>query len=130
MYRFTLLIALAGLSGCIGTCANSVEDRVASQDGKRVAVVSTAYCDPEGVYSTLVSVLRPEVPVPSKGNAFEIRGTVRSTDFLHGGISGPWVDVEWVARNRLLIRYDHRFQIIRKKGKVDGVTISHLSTAG
>lgn len=129
MYRLALLVALAGLSGCSGICANSIEGRVASQDGKHIAVISTTHCGPESAYSTLVSLIGPQERVPNNATVFEIQGTVRSTDFLHGRTSGPWVDVEWVAQNRLLIRYDRRFQIVSKTGKVDGVTITYLSVA-
>jgi hypothetical protein len=123
------VIALALLtpqSACLGgadMCANDVALRIDAPGGDNSAVLFQRDCGATTGFSTQISILRPgEVPT-EKGNVF-------IADDDHGAAAegfwrGPKAEMQWLAPDRLVIRYAARSRIFLRREAQSGVRISY-----
>jgi hypothetical protein len=125
MPRRRLLTLLPGLllplEGCGDMCGNDPLQAQASPSGRREAIVFLRGCGATTGFSTQVSVLK-------KGEGESGPGNVFISDDEHGTAAPdarPWVEVRWLAVDRLLIRYDGGLQVVKREARRDGVSIEY-----
>jgi hypothetical protein len=120
------LLALT-LSGCGDACRNQIIQQSASPNGRWLAVLIQRNCGATTDFSTQVSVVRNgEVPSGS-GNVFRA-----DTDHGKAGAeswAGPWAEVNWVADDLILIRYDRRSRTFATNRHIGGVRITYEQVA-
>ena len=111
------------LGACGDACSNEIVARVASPDGEREAVMFQRDCGATTGFSTQVSILEPGEPLSGIGNAF------RADDDHGSAATGPWggswAEMEWLASDRLLIRYATKSRLFEQDESVSGVAISY-----
>jgi len=117
------LALLLCLNGCDDGCANTVAQRLDSPDGFMTAVLYQRDCGATTGYSSQISVLRSGDEPSGSGNAFV-------ADADHGAArvaawGGPWVEMKWLAPQRLRIRYDGKARLFRSDESVKGVSIRY-----
>ena len=121
---FLLLIPAAFHIGCASsvTCANRVLSVVPSPNNELQAVVFERDCGATTDFSTQVSVLRRDAPLPNDG------GNVLVVDTNHGSApsgpgGGPEVTVRWVAGDSLTIQFHSRVRIFHQVSVVGTVQV-------
>lgn len=124
-----LLIAafLPMLAGCSDACRNTLVSRTDAPDGKHSAVLFQRDCGATTRSSTQMSIVAPGEEPSNAGNAFR-------ADDDHGAASagpwgGPWVEVNWLAADRLLVSYAARSRIFKQADHVDGVHVTYRAVA-
>lgn len=123
--------ALGLLGGCLSdslaTCSNRAISETPSPDAKLQAVVFTRDCGATTGYGTHVSILPSSAALSPKDG-----GNLFIADANHGAApsgpgTGPDVQVEWVGRNRLRLRHDHRARVFKAEQLVAGVRVEYLA---
>lgn len=111
------------LGACGDACSNEIVARVASPDENREAVMFQRDCGATTGFSTQVSILEKGEPLLGSGNTFR-------ADDGHGAAKtgpwgGSWAEMEWLASDRLLIRYAAESRLFEQDESVSGVAISY-----
>jgi hypothetical protein len=136
-YRYTTTVfascSIGLLGGCLGdslaTCSNSPISETPSPGAEFKAVVFTRDCGATTGFGTHVSILSNGTALsPSDG------GNLFIADDNHGAApagagGGPDVQVEWVGRNRLQLRHDHRVRVFKAEEMVLEVKVEYLGPA-
>lgn len=126
-----LLCALGLASGCFGdskaSCNNIPLTELPSPGAELKAVIFTRDCGATTAASTQVSIL----PISATLRAAD-GGNLFIADTGHGAApagpgGGPQVQVEWVGRNRLRLRHDHRARVFKAEPMVAGVRIEYVA---
>jgi hypothetical protein len=111
------------VSGCSDPCDNSTISTVSAPVGDLKASLFQRDCGATTGFSSQVSVLDANDAPTEGGNAF-----VADTD---NGVAkaaswgGPWVELEWLGPQRLIIRYDAKARVFKQNKNVSGVSISY-----
>jgi len=87
-------------------CDNEVAQIAPARDGRFDAVLFQRSCGATTGFSTQISVLAHGERPTGAGNAFiadDDHGSARP-----GAWGGPWADVRWLGRGRLLVPYGSR----------------------
>lgn len=111
------------LGACSDSCSNEVVESVTSPDGAREAVMFQRDCGATTGFSTQVSIIERGEPLSGSGNVFRAdddHGAART-----GPWGGSWAEMEWLASDRLLIRYATNSRLFEKDESVSGVAISY-----
>lgn len=111
------------LGACGDSCSNEVVASVASPDGAREAVMFQRDCSATSGFSTQVSIIERGEPLSGSGNTFRAdddHGAART-----GPWGGSWAEMEWLASDRLLIRYAANSRLFEQDESVSGVAISY-----
>jgi len=121
----TLLVVIVSLAlgACSDTCSNEVVSRLASPGGEREAVMFQRDCGATSGFSTQVSILEQADQLSGGGNTFRAdddHGAARI-----GAWGGSWAEMEWLASDRLLIRYATNSRLFEQDESVSGVAISY-----
>ena len=115
-------LLLIGLPGCSEiTCSNRTVKTIESPDGKHRAILFMRECGATTDYTTQISVVNSSSPFQNVGNAF-IADTY-DPDAKRGNWGGPWAEIAWASSKRLIVTYDGRSRVFRRKASVDGVEI-------
>ena len=111
------------LGACGDSCANEVVASVTSPDGQREAVMFQRDCGATTGFSTQVSIIERGEQLSGSGNTFRAdddHGSART-----GPWGGSWAEMEWLASDRLLIRYASNSRLFEQDESVSGVEISY-----
>jgi hypothetical protein len=126
---WALALSAGGFGASSALCSNSVLSETLSPGAELKAIVFTRNCGATTAFSTPVSFLPTSATLLARdsGNLF-----IADTD--HGAVpagpgGGPDVQVEWVGRNRLRVRHDHRARIFKAEQTVAGVRIEYRPPA-
>ncbi len=124
MLKMLIFVAYAVIvSGCSDERANTVVASRDAPDGRHSAVLFDRDCGATTGFSTQLSVLRDGEKPTGNANAF-----VADTDHGQaraGGWGGPWTDVTWLSKDRLLVRYATNSRVFTRIGNVAGVRITY-----
>ena len=123
MSRFILaLLALAGPAGCADLCGNRILHRVASPDGRHMAILFERDCGATTAASYQVSIL-PAGETPSgRGNVFIAEPGRASADRPNE----PVVEVAWLSPHRLQVRYRHDDRLFERVDQREGVQVEYV----
>ena len=111
------------LGACGDSCSNEIVESMTSPDGARQAVMFQRDCGATTGFSTHVSIVERGEPLSGSGNAFRAdddHGAART-----GPWGGSWAEMEWLASDRLLIRYATNSRLFEQDESVSGVAISY-----
>lgn len=116
-------VGLLFLAGCSDNCYNTPIRSSKAPDGLHTAVIFQRDCGATTDFSTQISVLGNGYGFAGSGNAFV-------ADADHGAATtgdwgGPWVEIEWVTSDHLLVRYARNSRIFEQDEQVSGVRISY-----
>jgi hypothetical protein len=111
------------LSGCSGSCANSVISRADAPDGLHSAVMFQRDCGATTGFSTQISVLEHGDEPSGGGNTFRADGDHGAA--TAGDWGGPWAEMKWLAPDHLLIRFAAKSRLFEQDEEVSGVKISY-----
>ncbi|MBL9071143.1 MAG: hypothetical protein JNM03_14270 [Sphingopyxis sp.] len=116
-----VLLLTMPVAGCTDGCDNIVIHESASPSGQVKAVMFQRDCGATTGFSTQISVIPTNDELTGGGNAFiadDDHGAAYTGDW-----GGPWAEMQWVAPDRLIIRYADKARIFEQNGKVSGVRI-------
>src|SRR5262249_41016235 len=124
-----LVLASACGGGSASSCRNTVLSRTMSPGAELEAIVFNHVCGAPIGHSTQISIVPAGMPLhPSEaGNLFAMETELSVTAVGAGG--EPAVRTEWIGRNRLLVRHDHRGQVVKAVGSIAAVRIEYLVIA-
>ena len=103
------------LSGCSGLCSNTVQQRIASLDGKLEAVAFIRDCGATTTASAQISIVDQDERVSGTGNAL--------TTELVG--AGDGLGVRWLGPDHVEISLPPDAEVFRRNEAVSGVRISY-----
>jgi hypothetical protein len=127
MRHALMLLAALPLAACTGDdCADTVAARLVSPDGKHAAILFDRDCGATTGFSTHISVLPAGDKPSGKGNAFIADDEDGAPAASWGG---PWVEMRWLAPDRLEIRYDPKARIFLRQAAAGGVKIDFRSVS-
>lgn len=107
------------LGACSDSCVNDVVDEALSPDGAHRAVLFTRQCGGPSDATSRLSVLEPRDVLRGGGNALVVaRGDAAAADW-----GGPWVGVEWLDTERLVVRHDAKGEVVETHHRVSDVAI-------
>lgn len=116
-------VGLLFLAGCSDSCATTPVKTLKAPDGLHTAVIFQRDCGATTDFSTHISILKDGYGLSRSGNAF-----VADADHgaaITGDWGGPWVDIEWVASDHLVVRYAENSRIFEQDNQVSGIRISY-----
>lgn len=116
----SLVLAIAG---CSDACSNTVVQSADAPDGFHTAVMFQRDCGATTGFSTQISVLGPGERLAGGGNAFSIDDDHGKAANGHWG--GPWAEMHWLDRDRLIVRYAAKARIFESHGSVSGVSVRY-----
>ena len=103
------------LSGCSGLCSNTVQQRIASLDGKLEAVAFIRDCGATTTASAQISIVDQDERVSGTGNAL--------TTELVG--AGDGLGVRWLGPDHVEISLPPDAEVFRRNEAVSGVRITY-----
>jgi hypothetical protein len=113
-----LIVFLAFLAGCRGTCSNDGQSQQLSPSGEWKYVVFSRNCGATTGENYQLSVLRAKEQLPSDA------ANVFIADNHHG--KTDWIaQPEWVSENRLRIAYSANARVFKKEAKAGSVQIEY-----
>lgn len=118
-----LLVLAVAVGACDDVCTNEVITRLASPDGQHEAVMFQRDCGATSGYSTQISIVQVGQAPAGGGNTFRAdddHGTAKTGDW-----GGSWAEIEWLASDRLLVRYADNSRIFEQDDTVAGVSVSY-----
>lgn len=120
--------AILLLTAC-NPCANTLIQELESPDGEIRTVVFERDCGATTGFSTQISLLPKNAPVPKEG------GNTFIADTDHGEApAGPWggpeVELEWTDNRALTIRHHPKARIFKATNNVIGVSVTYEKMNG
>ena len=113
-----VLVGFLCLVGCSDTCANTAHQTAMSPDGNSTAILFDRDCGATSGFSTQVSLVGIDEDPDGAGNVFVADQGDESAPW-----GGPWAELEWLARDQLLVRYDATARVFQQNGQVGDVQI-------
>lgn len=120
--HFVTLLISTWVAGC-SLCDNRAVRSLQSPDDNRSAVMFMRECGATTDFTTQVSVLSPWWPYYAIGNAFVADADQGKAERASWG--GPWADISWQSSTHLVITYDARSRVFKKKTEVRGIRITY-----
>jgi hypothetical protein len=118
------LLLLSGACAPSGDCANEMISERPSLDGGQRAVVFHRSCGANAGFSTHVSLVPGNDALPdSVGNLF-IANTNQGTAPA-GPHGGPAIEVRWIARDTIEVRFHPRARVFARQARVNGVEVRY-----
>lgn len=119
---FTLNLAIQSLAA--GWCGNTVVTRLPAPDGARTAVLFERNCGATTAFTTQISVLAQDAPLPdAAGNAFSAQMGESSEAAPWGG---PAAAARWLDSSTLAISYDSWAEVFLAASRVAGAQIIYV----
>jgi hypothetical protein len=111
-------------TACSDGCGNRVVQTVLAPGGRLRAVLFERNCGATTRFTTQVSVTS-SIDAPSGiGNVFVADGGIAPTAW-----GGPWAEISWRSRDRLLIKYDRSARVFVRNARVAGGSVEFESVA-
>ncbi len=108
-------------------CGNEIISQLPSPDGKRKVVVFQRDCGASTGFSTQVSVLAANTPLPNKGGNLFIADTDHDAAPSGPG-GGPSVKVVWENAQSIALTHHPRARVFEAETEVGGVQARYVAT--